>query len=176
MTEKKSQETTLILGIGNIVMSDEGFGVHVVRQLKEMKYTTDVRIEEGGVGGFNLLGSLEGIERLIVVDVMMADIEPGEVLFFKPGPDFGEPGKNMISFHQVGVLELVKMRKILGYELEVYFLVTRPEKLAWGMELSPPTKSAADKAVQFLRQLLRDNFSIPERSISSCSLQLLSSL
>lgn len=170
MTGKNSRETTLILGVGNIVMSDEGFGVHVVRQLKETKHAADVRIEEGGVGGFNLLGSLEGIERMIVIDVMMTDIEPGEVLFFKPGSDFCEPGKNIISFHQVGVLELVKMWELLGHELEVYFLVTRPEKLAWGMVLSPPVQSAADKAVRLLCKLLHDNLFILERSKSLCSL------
>ena len=99
---------------------------------------------------------------------MMANIEPGELLFFKPGPGFCEPGKNIISFHQVVVLELVKMWELLGHELEVFFLITRPEKLAWGMELSTPVQSAANKAVHLLHRLIRDNFSTPERSISLC--------
>ena len=169
MTGKNSRETTLILGIGNIVLGDEGFGVHVVRQLKEKKHPANVRIEEGGVGGFNLLASLEGINRLIAIDVMMTDIGPGDVLLFKPGPDFCEPSKNIISFHQVGVLELVKMWELLDHKLEVYFLVTRPEKLAWGMELSPPVQSAAEKAVRLLCKLLQDNLSIPERSVPLCT-------
>ena len=159
---------TLVLGIGNIVMADEGFGVHVVRQLGKTELPPGVRIEEGGVGGFNLLGSLEGVRQLIVVDVMMTDIPPGDVLLFKPGPGFSEPGKNIISFHQVGVLELVKMWGLLGHEPEVFFLVTRPEKLEWGTELSPPVRAAAGKAVSLLEKLLRDNFSGPERSITLC--------
>jgi hydrogenase maturation protease len=164
------RHTTLILGIGNIIMGDEGFGVHVVRKLKEAEIPPDVKVEEGGVGGFNLLGSLEGVGRLIVVDVMAADIDPGEVCLFRPGPDFAEPGKKIISFHQVGVLELVQMWGLLSYEPEIYFLVTRPEKLEWSMELSPPVQAAADKAIKLLQELCHDNFAGLERSVSLCTL------
>jgi len=169
LTGQNSIQTTLILGVGNIIMGDEGFGVHVVRRLKETGLPADVKAEEGGVGGFNLLGSLEGIKRVIVIDVMMADISPGEILLFKPGPGFSEPGKRIISFHQVGVLELVQMWGLLGYEPEVFYLVTRPEKLEWGTELSSPVQLASDKAIALLEELCRDNFAGLERSVSSCT-------
>jgi hydrogenase maturation protease len=170
MTGPNSPEVTLILGVGNAIMGDEGFGVHVARQLHEVKLPDNVRIEEGGVGGFNLLGLLEGIKRLIVVDIMMTDRPSGELLFFKPGPDFTEPGKKIISFHQVGVLELVQMWGLLGYQPEIFFLVTRPEKLEWGMELSPPVQTAANKAIRFINELCLDNFAGLERSASLCTL------
>ena len=51
MTSRSSTGDTLILGVGNIVMGDEGFGVHVVRQLSEAERPAGVRIEEGSVGG-----------------------------------------------------------------------------------------------------------------------------
>ena len=151
-------------------MSDEGFGVHVVGKLKDIELPPGVKVEEGGVGGFNLLSVLEGIQRVIVVDVMMMDLAPGEICLFKPGPGFREPGKNILSFHQVGVPELVSMWGLLGHEPEIYFLVTRPEKLAWGMELSPPVMAAAGKAVELLKELCRDDFVTLERSVSACTL------
>jgi hydrogenase maturation protease len=165
-----SPENTLILGVGNIIMGDEGFGAHVARRLKEIELPINVRVEEGGVGGFNLLGLLEGVRRLIVVDIMMTDKPPGELLFFRPGPGFGEPGKRIISFHQVGILELVQMWGLLGYQPEIFFLVTRPEKLEWGTELSPPVRRAADKAIRLLNELCLDNFAGLERSASLCTL------
>lgn len=170
MAGQNSPEATLILGVGNIIMGDEGFGVHVARRLKETELPVNVRIEEGGVGGFNLLGSLEGVGRLIVVDIMMTDKPPGELLFFKPGPGLSEPGKRIISFHQVGVLELVQMWGLLGYEPEIFFLVTRPEKLEWGMELSPIVQLAAEKAFRLLKELCLDNFAGLERSAGLCTL------
>ena len=162
-------ETTLILGVGNEIMGDESFGVHVVRRLKESPVPENVRVEEGGVGGFSLLGLVEGAGRIIVVDVMMADIPPGEVCLFRPGPDFGEPGKSIISFHQVGVLELARMWELLGHRPEVFFLVTRPEKIEWGTELSAPVSKAVSRAARLLQDLFRDNFTGLERSLSLCT-------
>ncbi len=161
---------TLVLGVGNIILGDEGFGPQVIARLKEAGLPPGVRAEEGGVGGFNLLGSLEGIERLIVVDVMITDVPPGEVRLFKPGPDFGEPGKRIISFHQVGVLELIQMWGLLDHEPEVYFLVTPPENLTWGTELSPPVQRAADKAVRLIEKIVADNVAALERSARLCTI------
>ncbi|MFH1647649.1 MAG: hydrogenase maturation protease [Chloroflexota bacterium] len=169
-SQHDSPQHTLILGVGNLIMGDEGFGVRVARRLKEIGLPDGVAVEEGGVGGFNLLGLLEGVSRLIVVDIMIADVPPGEVRFFRPGPGLSEPGKSIISFHQVGVLELVQMWGLLGYEPEIFFLVTRPEKVAWSTELSAPVRAAADKAVGLLEGLARDNFSGIERSLSLCTL------
>jgi hydrogenase maturation protease len=165
-----AKATTLVLGVGNVIMGDEGFGPEVIRALGESGLPAGVRLEEGGVGGFNLLGSLEGIERLIVIDVMMTDVAPGEVRFFKPGPGFAEPGKRVISFHQVGVLELLQMWGLLGHEPEIYFLVTRPERLEWSTELSPPVRRAAGKAVRLVHSLAADNFAALERSQSPCTI------
>jgi len=165
LTEDVIPRITLILGVGNIIMGDEGFGVHVARQLKDTELRGDVRVKEGGVGGFNLLGSLEGVKRVIVVDIMNTDIPPGDVLFFKPGAGFSEPGKRIISFHQVGVLELVQMWGLLGYKAEVFFLVTRPQRLEWSTELSPAVQLAATKAVNMIKELSKDNFARLERSV-----------
>jgi hydrogenase maturation protease len=153
MTENARNRTTLVLGLGNILMGDEGFGIHVVRRLKGVELPSYVRLQEGGVGGFNLLGHLEGVERLIVVDVMMLPSPPGELKLIKPGPELAEPGKIILSFHQVGVLELVKMWGLIGYEPETMFLVTRPQKIEWGTELSPPLQLAVGKATEMLQEL-----------------------
>jgi len=158
MTQKTGNGTTMVLGLGNILMGDEGFGVRVVRRLKEVGLPNHVRIEEGGVGGFNLLGLLEGVERLIVVDVMILPSPPGELKLLEPGPDLAEPGKVILSFHQVGVLDLLQMWGLIGKEPEVKFLVTQPQSMELGDGLSPPVQAAADKAVGVIQELCT-NFS-----------------
>lgn len=155
MTES-SGGTTMVLGVGNLLLGDEGFGVHVARRLSELELPGDVRVMEGGVGGFNLLGHLEGVARLLVVDVMMLEIPPGELRLVRPGPECQEPGKSIVSFHQVGVLELVQMWRLLGNDAEVAFLVTRPEKMEWSTELSPPLRAAVDKASALIPHLCAD--------------------
>lgn len=146
---------TLVLGIGNELLGDEGFGVHVARRLNDTVLPDYVKVTEGGVGGFNLLGYLEDRELLLVVDVMITDSPPGELRLFRPGPDLAEPGKTILSFHQVGVLELVRAWGLVGREPEVWFLVTRPDKIAWSTELSPPLQLAADRAVDMITQMFR---------------------
>jgi hydrogenase maturation protease len=167
MIENNRNGTTLVLGLGNILMRDEGFGVHVVRQLKEIELPNHVRMQEGGVGGFNLLGYLEGVERLIVVDVMMLPSPPGELHVIKPGPELAEPGKIILSFHQVGVLDLVQMWRLIGYEPETIFLVTRPQKIEWGTELSPPLQLAVGKATEMLQELCTN---LTKRSQRLCTI------
>ena len=153
MTENSGNGTTMVLGLGNLLMGDEGFGVHVVRRLKEVELPSHVRVVEGGVGGFNLLGYLEGVKWLLVVDVMMTDSPPGELRLLNSDQKPEERGKQILSFHQVGILELVKMWGLLGYEPEIMFLVTRPEKIEWSTELSPPLQSAADQATKMIQHL-----------------------
>ncbi|MFC1928482.1 hydrogenase maturation protease [Chloroflexota bacterium] len=162
--------TTLILGLGNILLGDEGFGVHVARRLRESKLPDCVRVEEGGVGGFNLLGYLDGVERLVVADAMILDSPPGELMLWKPGPNFRESGKNIVSFHQVGIIELVHMWGLLGYEPEILFLVTRPEKIEPIMELSPCLQSAVEQAAKLIENLCVNNFADLERSKDLCIL------
>lgn len=165
-----NERTTLILGLGNTLLGDEGFGIHVARRLREFKLPDFMRVEEGGVGGFNLLGYLDGVERLVVVDAMMLDSRPGELVLWKPGPNFRESGKNIVSFHQVGIIELVHMWGLLGYEPEILFLVTQPEKMDPGMELSPCLQSAAEQAARLIENLCMNNFVDLERSKDLCIL------
>ena len=167
--EQSPDGVTLILGVGNVLLGDEGFGVHVARCLKEVKLPDYVRVQEGGVDGFNLLGHLEGVTRLVIVDVMMIDYLPGTLVLFEPGTDLAEPGKRIVSFHQVGVLELIQMGGLIGYQPKVLFLVTRPENMEMSMELSPTLQNTVAKAVNLIKELSLNHFTDLERSKSSCT-------
>ena len=162
----KAEIPTLVLGVGNELLGDEGFGVHVARRLGEMELPRHVRVVEGGVGGFNLLGQLEGVGRLLVVDVMMTDAPAGELKLFQPGPELAEPGKTILSFHQVGILELLQMWSLLGHEPEIWFLVTRPENIGWSAELSPPLQQAASRAVELIAGICGGRLDIPGTGIN----------
>jgi hydrogenase maturation protease len=159
VTENARPETTLILGVGNIIMGDEGFGVHVARALKSTGLPTGVRVEEGGVGGFNLLGLLDGIKRVIVIDAMNIDLPPGAVRLFGPVSNPGRTEHPIISFHQVGIPELARLWGLLYEKAEVYFLVTAPQTLAWSTELSTAVQEAAVKAAGLINELCQENFS-----------------
>ena len=153
MTLNADNRTTLVLGLGNVLLSDEGFGVHVVRRLRECELPEDVRVVEGGVSGFNLLGYLEGVRRLILVDVMIHSSPPGQLVLLEPGAKLDEPGKRLVSCHQIGVLELLKLWSLIGDEPDIYLVATTPQSLEWGMELSPALQAACVEAVEVIKEL-----------------------
>jgi hydrogenase maturation protease len=164
MTHATAKDTTLVMGLGNILLGDEGFGVRVAHRLKQIDLPDNVRVEEGGVGGFDLLQHLEGVKRLIVVDVMILDSPPGELRILEPGPEVSEPGKVMLSFHQVGVLDLIQMWGLINPQPEIKFLVTRPQCMDWAAGLTPPLEQAVDRAVDIVRELC-DNFNIRSQGL-----------
>jgi hydrogenase maturation protease len=168
--QDRDNGTTLIMGLGNLLLGDEGFGVHVVRRLKLMNLPGDIKIEEGGVGGFDLLGYLDGVTTLLVIDVMIADIPPGELRLIKLGPELAEPGKTILSFHQVGVLDLIQMWGLIGPVPDTYLLVTRPQYLGICMELSPLCEHAAGQAVSMIERFAQEGFAGLERSGYLCTL------
>jgi hydrogenase maturation protease len=164
----KLAQTTLVLGLGNLLLGDEGFGVHVIRKLQMVELPSCVKVVEGGVGGYNLLGYLQGVSRLLIVDAMMTGSQPGELLLFQPGPSFKDREQNGLSFHQTGILELVRLSQLLDNDPEVWFLVACPEELEPSMVLSPRLERTVGQAVELISKLCHNDFSGLERSAELC--------
>jgi hydrogenase maturation protease len=76
----------------------------------------------------------------------------------------------MLSFHQVGVLDLMQMWSLIGIEPETFFLVTRPQKMEVSMELSPTLQIAADRAVEIVKEMAYKGIYEPERKGDPCIL------
>ena len=77
-----SKKPILVLGIGNLILKDEGFGVHVVQKMADMPLQGDVEVMDGGTMGLDLLYSMEGRKKVIVIDVVNADGPPGTLYRF----------------------------------------------------------------------------------------------
>ncbi len=76
--EDISPQTTVILGVGNVLLSDEGIGVHVANELSTMELPPGVSVVEGGTDGFRLLNIITEADRLIVVDAVKGGPSPGQ--------------------------------------------------------------------------------------------------
>lgn len=145
----------LILGIGNLLLRDEGVGVHVAKILEEMSLPEGVEVVEGGTLGFDLLGYFEGVEKLVVVDALKGGGEPGSI--YKVKPEQLKASKDRpLSLHQLGFLEVWEMARLLGFEPEVVIIGVEPKDLGWGMELSPEVESKLQKVVEVVLEEVRD--------------------
>ena len=127
----------LILGIGNILLKDEGVGVRVAETMMKMELPPDVEVLEGGVKGLDLLDYIEGREKVIVVDAVKAGSPPG-TLFRFTDKDLAVKKGIMRSAHGIDFSDVIAVAKFLGSKPEeIIFLGIEPADLSASMELSP---------------------------------------
>lgn len=129
----------LILGVGNLLLSDDGVGVRVIERLQATHtFPADVQLLDGGTCGLDLLHYLEGIDRLIVVDAANLGKPPGTIQRFA-GEDVPAFMGLKISPHEINLPELLFSAKLTGiYPAEVVILGIQPQTLETSLELSPP--------------------------------------
>jgi len=126
-----------ILGIGNILLKDEGVGIHVLHALQDSPLLTDARVEiiDGGTSP-NVLHLLDGADRLIIIDAVEGGGEPGTIYRFREG-DIEQEGKCVLSIHQIGLLEdLEVMEHMEGKQKDAIIIGVEPKEIGWGLELS----------------------------------------
>ena len=127
----------LILGIGNVLLKDEGVGIRVAEKMKQMSLPADVEVIDGGVGGLNLQYCVEGRKKVIVVDAVKAGAPPG-TLFRFTDKDLAAKKGVMRSAHGIDFSDVVSIVNFLGTRPdEIVFIGIEPESLDAGMELSP---------------------------------------
>ncbi len=126
---------TLVLGIGNTLLSDEGVGIHVAHFLQSLMRSNDeVEILDGGSLSFPLAGPIEGAEALIVVDAAQLKSAPGTLQVFEgDAMDAFLLGNRKSSVHEVGLTDLMSIARLSGSWPERRALVAiQPERVDWG--------------------------------------------
>jgi hydrogenase maturation protease len=144
MTTDKS---ILVLGVGNLLLSDEGVGIHVAQQLLTQSLPSDVEVIDGGTGGFELISYFCGRKKVIIIDAVDGDDEPGTILRFTPD-DLNIAWRPSLSAHQTGVEGLLHFSKELSPPPEVVIIGVIPkETRRLGTSLSKTVKKRIQKAV-----------------------------
>ena len=151
---------TLVLGLGNILLGDEGVGIRVVERLLERyDFPGEVRVMDGGTLGLDLLPYLEDASRLLVVDAAQARKPPGTLIRLTGNeiPIFLDASK--VSPHQEGLQDLLAVATLKGYlPEEVVFWGVQIESLGVGLELNPSLAAQVDAlAEKVLEELARWN-------------------
>jgi hydrogenase maturation protease len=141
---------TLVLGIGNILLCDEGVGVRVIEQMREMHLPDDVELVDGGTGGADLLDVLAERQKVIVIDSVQSDCEAGTVLRFT-AEDLVRLNQASMSLHEIGLAESLIMTKQLGCAPEdVVIFGIRPKSTKCGLELSEEIAASIPKAIELV--------------------------
>jgi len=155
----KTRRKTLILGIGNTLLQDEGAGVHAIRMLADQAMQhDDIELMDGGTLSFSLAGAIEDADQLIVIDAAQYDGAPGTTKVFL-GEQMDEfiGGNRKLSVHEVSLIDLMMIARLADQLPRRRALIgIQPQTIDWGETPSPPVagaiRLACDQAMQLVAE------------------------
>jgi len=140
-TETDREVPVLILGIGNILMGDEGVGSRVAQFLNERGVPDRVECIDGGTGGMHLLGALQSASTVIIVDATLNKQKPGTIQRLEPR--FSKDYPRTLTAHDIGLKDMLDAMYLMGEAPRIIlFAVTIPELNEVGLELSPEIENS----------------------------------
>lgn len=147
-----------ILGIGNLLLSDESFGVHVIHFLeKHYIFPESVTVLDGGTAGIYMAPFLEDHDPIFVIDVVnLKDASPGSLYTFTAEDAKDGSIQTRMSPHQLGILEILDicaLRDIQPETVEFYCVI--PESIATGLEMSQTVASQVEKIASLVVERLQ---------------------
>ena len=150
----------LVLGLGNILMQDDGVGVHAANALEASLDSWDygrdgVVIRDGGTLGLSLLPEVEACGGLIVLDAAILSACPGTVRTFEGAAMDAQLSGKKYSVHEVALFDLLAAAELLGSKPERRALIgVQPEIVDWGIEPTPAVAAAIPEIHAAVRELV----------------------
>jgi hydrogenase maturation protease len=157
-----SRGAVLVAGIGNIFLSDDGFGVEVANRLAGESLPPGVSVADFGIRGVHLAYELlEGYDGLVLIDAMPMGEAPGTLAVIEPEADGGRPSGDeqagVVDAHNMSPDVVLATLAHLGGKVErIYVVGCQPATLSEGIGLSPSVAAAVDGAAELCRQLVAD--------------------
>jgi len=140
----------LILGIGNLLLADEGLGIHVVQELQKIPQRSNVEILDGGTGGFELISHFEGKKKVIIIDSFKADLPAGTIVQ-SAVERLNFEKENPISAHQNGLKELLyHSRKIVPCPQILFYGIVAKEYLDFSTNLTPEVQASIPALISMI--------------------------
>ena len=151
-TKIHMKKQTIVLGLGNPLMSDEGIGVYLVNRLSGLseKYP-EVDFMDAGTGGLNLLHLFEGREKVVFIDCANMEEEPGKIRKFTPEQVKSVKQLAHQSLHEQDLLKIIEMAKKLDQcPKEIVIFGIQPKNIILGQILSDELENKIDDYINII--------------------------
>lgn len=146
-------EKLLILGLGNLVLKDEGVGIHAIQELEKEDLPEHVDLLDGGTGGISLIGTLQEYKRVIMIDATLDNNPSGTIKVIKPKYSTDYP--TLLSAHEIGLRDMIESMMIQELIPEIDLItVTVKDFQTIGMDLSPEVSKALPHVIHQVKQLI----------------------
>jgi len=165
------ENRVLILGIGNILLKDEGVGIHVVQELRKYELPDNVEVIDGGTAALDILLSQKGLHKLVVIDAIKAGNKPGAIYktrlneWSKRGLGYLAPqfiagfsaGQSQITLHQFGLLDALAIAEKLGLlPEEIVVIGVEPGEVSSGLQLTEKVAQSIPKVIEQVLEEIQD--------------------
>jgi len=162
-TGSEKSARTLILGVGNPILRDDGAGRLLVQLLRRHVSSTEVELRETGLAGLNLVEALSGFDSAIIIDAIQSGGVPGKVYCLRP-EDFHTARVSRYDQHSTGLLPALELGKSLGWPMpeDVTIVAIEAGDVAhFGEELTPEVARAVPVALKVILELLEGRLKQP---------------
>ncbi len=139
----------LVLGVGNLLLTDEGIGIHAIQRLLETRALPEsVDLVDGGTAGLNLMTYLEGVDRLVIIDAVETGGPPGTIIRLA-GEKIPAYMALKVSPHEITLPDFLAAAKLRDlYPREVVVWGMQPGSLDVGIDLSPELEAKLDRLLE----------------------------
>lgn len=149
----ESADRILVLGVGNLLLTDEGVGIHAIHELEKRDLPIHVDVVDGGTAGLNLLDLMIGYRLVIIVDAVKAGQEPGTIFRFSPEDITTNVDCTPLSLHQTELANALQLATYLGQPLPpIVIYGVQPETMDWGTDLSSALEATMARLVDAILQ------------------------
>ncbi len=142
----------VIIGIGNVLLMDEGIGVHTINELEKYDLPRNIVTYDGGTGGFKLVDLMHGVNMVIFIDAVETGKVPGTVTIFKSKDVHSFYHKKKYSLHDTDLMEVIKITELLDNHPEIEIVGVQPKTINYGTTLS---QELTDSMPNILSTVLR---------------------
>ena len=141
----------IIIGIGNLLLMDEGIGIHVINELEKHKLPENVDIYDGGTGGFKLIDLMHEAKRVIFIDAVETGKAPGTITTFTSKDVRSIYPKKKYSLHDTNLLEVITMAELLEVPPQIEIVGIQPKTINYGLT---PSKELTDSMPDIINTVL----------------------
>ena len=151
----------VVIGIGNLLLMDEGIGVHTINELEKHDLPGSIEIYDGGTGGFKLIDLMQGAARVIFIDAVDTGKAPGSVTIFRAEEVHSIYNKKKYSLHDTDLMEIIKMAEMLGNPPMIEIVGIQPKIINYGTTLSNELAGSMSNIVNSVLKRIEEVCSTP---------------
>ncbi len=154
--ENQQPPRIVVLGVGNLLLRDEGVGVHLVQRLKATnRQYSNVEFIDAGTS-MNIPAIIDRVDKLIILDAVNGGKEPGTVYHFDLD-QIDHRWNTPLSFHQLGILDTLRILELLGKKpKDIVVIGIEPKLIDWGTELTPEIEAKLPQILKLVEEEINE--------------------